>query len=420
MKFLHAADLHIDSPLRGLDRYEGAPTDALRDASRRALKNMVTYALEEDIDFVIIAGDIYDVDWKDYNTGQFFFNQLARLSNANIPILLVRGNHDARNSITRELTLPKLAHEFSFKRPESFPLDQLGVVLHGQSYQERETLADLSANYPAPVPGAFNIGVLHTALTGRPGHDAYAPCTVEALATKGYDYWALGHVHQREIVCQDPWVVFPGNLQGRHIRESGPKGASVVTVEGGRVSSVQHVTFDVVRWADCRVDVSRSETADAALDQVISALGEQKAEVDDQLLAVRVTITGECAAHDEFFRKKDHWQAQLRNAVSERYDQGVWLEKIRFETSPVIDLAALRRRGDPLGKLFLELEGLQSDASPLSDLCDELSRLVDKLPPQYKNRPEAFVPDSAAALSSLLPEVERFLLAQLRRQEDAP
>ena len=186
MKFLHAADIHLDSPLRGLDRYEGAPVDEIRNATRRALENLVALAIDEEVDFVILAGDLFDGDWPDFNTGLFFVRQMARLGEKDISVYAVRGNHDAENRFTRKLPWPKNVHFFSSRKPESFPLDGVDVVLHGQSFANRDVQDDLAAAYPSAAPGKINIGVLHTSLDGRVGHASYAPTRLDVLRSRGY------------------------------------------------------------------------------------------------------------------------------------------------------------------------------------------------------------------------------------------
>src|SRR5438552_1397988 len=245
MKFVHAADLHIDSPMRGLVRYEGAPLSAMRGATRRAFENLIDLCLEEKAAFLLLAGDIFDGSWRDYSTGLFFAMQLSRLRALDIPVVLVRGNHDAESRITKHLRLPSHVHELSVRAPESFEIPGAGVWVHGQGFATRAVTDDLAAAYPAAKRDALNIGLLHTSAGGREGHENYAPCRVETLVDKGYDYWALGHVHKREVLSEAPHIVFPGNLQGRHAREMGAKGATLVRVENG-IASALHRALDVV------------------------------------------------------------------------------------------------------------------------------------------------------------------------------
>ena len=215
--FVHAADIHLDSPLRGLERYESAPAERMRLATREAFENLVQYCVTEKVDFLLLAGDLYDGDWRDYNTGLFFLRQMGLLRDAGIPVFIVWGNHDAENAMTKKLSPLQNMHVFPSRKAETKRLEELNVSIHGHSYGKKDVSDDLSVSYPAPDAGCFNIGLLHTSADGRsPEHARYAPCSIEALADKGYGYWALGHLHKRDVLRADPHIVFPGNLQGRY------------------------------------------------------------------------------------------------------------------------------------------------------------------------------------------------------------
>ncbi len=188
LEIIHAADLHLDSPLRGLEAYEGAPVEAIREAPRQAFRHLIDHCLERKADLLLIAGDVFDGDWRDFNTGLFLTSQLARLSQAGIGVVLLRGNYDAASVITAELILPKGAHELPSTHPATIRFEELGVAVHGQSFPQKEVTKDLAAAYPDRIPGRINIGMLHTALEGRTEHARYAPMTPEVLAAKGYDY----------------------------------------------------------------------------------------------------------------------------------------------------------------------------------------------------------------------------------------
>ena len=166
-KFLHAADLHLDSPMHGLGDYDGAPTERLRAAGRAALENLVKLAISERVRFVLLAGDVFDGDWEDYNTGLFFVSQLGRLREQGIPVFLISGNHDAASRMTRGLPYPNNVRTFPADQAQTHLLEDVRVALHGQSYAQQKELRNLAAGYPAARPGWLNIALLHTALDGR-------------------------------------------------------------------------------------------------------------------------------------------------------------------------------------------------------------------------------------------------------------
>jgi DNA repair exonuclease SbcCD nuclease subunit len=379
-RFLHAADIHLDSPLQGLERYPDAPVEAVRAAPRRAFEALVELAIEERVAFILLAGDLYDGDWKDYNTGLFFVAQMRRLADAGIAVHLVSGNHDAASQITKRLTLPPNVCHYDSGAPQTVELPDYDVAIHGQSFPARRVADDLAARFPGADHGRFEIGLLHTSLDGRPGHADYAPCTVEGLRAKGYAYWALGHVHRREIVSADPWIVFPGNLQGRHARETGGKGVSLVGVAHGRVVEVVHRDLDVVRWARIEVDLTGRDRAEDALDRVADALKQNLAAADGRLLAARVVVNGSTGAHDALVRDPERWRHELRIAAGEIGDPGVWLERIEFETRSPRQLESLLERDDALGGLLRRIEGLDAKSLALESVADALEELKRRLP----------------------------------------
>ena len=235
--------------------------------------------------FVVIAGDIYDGEWKDTSIGLFFNREIARLDRAGIQVFVLKGNHDAESVVTRAISLPGNVFQFPTK-PKTVRIEELEVALHGRSFSDRAVTENIVLDYPDPVPGWFNIGVLHTSCEGRPGHANYAPCTVSQLKSLGYQYWALGHVHEYEELAWDPWIVFPGNLQGRSIRECGPKGAVLVDVDDGRVTAVRRLIVDQARWAVVSVNLDGISEGAEALRKIEDEIRPEQAE--GRLLAVRV------------------------------------------------------------------------------------------------------------------------------------
>jgi DNA repair exonuclease SbcCD nuclease subunit len=414
VKFVHAADLHVDSPMLGLDRYEGAPAARLRGATRRALENLVTLCIEERASVLLLAGDVFDGSWKDYSTGLFFVAQMTRLREAGVPVVLVRGNHDAASSVVKALRLPENVKELSSKKAETFELEGAKIAVHGQSFHGRVTKEDLAAGYPDRIPGMFNVGLLHTSLDGREGHEPYAPTSLATLRARGYDYWALGHVHAREIVSTDPYVVFPGNLQGRSVRETGPKGASLVTVEDGIVRAVEHRALDVCRWELVNVDATGVGEVLDVVDRAVHALAARQAEADGRIVAARVVVAGTTVANGAIRRDGERFVAELRARALDACGEGMWLEKIRIQTRAPIDLPRLREEQSAVGHLARRFAAMKDDPTELAALAAELAELDRRLPPELRERAtEGLRLDDPATIRALLDDVEQMLLPRL-------
>lgn len=420
-RFLHAADIHLDSPLRGLAGQEGNAVERVRTATREALDALVGLAMEEKVDFLVIAGDLYDGDWRDYKTGLFFAAQMGRLNKAGIRVYLLHGNHDAESQITRRLELPDNVQVFGTRKPDTFTHDELKVVLHGQSFRQRDITDNLVPDYPAPVNGAFNIGVLHTGLGGIGGHMNYAPCTLEDLTNKGYDYWALGHVHQASVLHENPHVVFPGNLQGRHARETGPKGASLVTVEDDEIVEMTTVHCDVVRWVVLSVSLVTADNIGDVIDRIRDAVEVAVTDqADGRLLASRILLEGRTAIHDQLFASEDRMLAEARAVALGLGDEVAWVEKVVINTEPKSDAQTLAKREDAIGELQRLLQDATGDTALLTQIGDDIGKLVRQLPHEVRGDIDDSVLKAAVdgEYAALIGEVSPYLSARLTAQED--
>ncbi|WP_151445798.1 metallophosphoesterase family protein [Lacisediminimonas profundi] len=419
MRFIHAADVHLDSPLHGLSAYPDAPTELLRNATRRAFEALVEHAIEEKVDFLVIAGDLYDGGWRDHNTGIFFCKQMGLLKKAGIPAFVLFGNHDAESEMTKKLQMPDNVRLFDTRKPQTHLIGDLNVALHGHSYKDKATFDNLVPGYPSPVPGCFNIGVLHTALGGYAAHQNYAPCSIDELHAKGYDYWALGHVHDYAIWQDKSTIVFPGNLQGRNIREQGPKGAVMVTVAEDGSIDVEPFHVDVLRWQTVAVDAAPCATLAEVAQAIGRALEAMLESGPQKPHAVRVSITGKSAAHGELFGSEAQLREEVLAQIASIGNERLWLEKVSVKTAPVTGHDDIEKRMDAIADMQQLLEEASADPDFLQQLQAEFAPFLAKLPHELFTA----VPDLQSLkdgkFDALVQDVSPGLLAHLAEGEKA-
>lgn len=424
--FIHAADLHLDSPLQRLEAYEGAPVEQIRLASRRALENLVDLALTREVDLVVIAGDLYDGDWQDHNTGLFFVAQVNRLIKNGIPVVAISGNHDAASQMTKSLPLPNNPDGSEImlrsRSAETRRFIDIGISVHGRSFRNRAEQENMVPDYPAADPGVFNIGLLHTSLTGAEGHDTYAPCSPSDLVGKHYDYWALGHVHTRGE-HHDPEdddaapIIFPGNLQGRHPKETGAKGCMVVEVGDDGKPKLEFHALDVVRWEVCLLDVADVDQLEQLYDQYRDWLRETLDELGERILAHRVRVVGASPLHQVLVTDRLQIENSLRAiGIQTAGDQG-WLECLRVKTTEPTETSQDFDPDGPLGCLEGVLnEMMELDQPPA--LQDAFSDLIRKLPDELTSAGEdALRLNDPETLRELIAAARPVLHAQLNQSE---
>ena len=391
-RFVHAADLHLDTPFEGLRRVEPFVADALRDASLEAFDALVRLALEREAAFVVLAGDVYDGAERGVRAQLAFRRGVERLSAAGVATFVVHGNHDpveAGWSAVR--AWPSSVTVFGTEAVASVPVERDGAVVatvHGISYAQRVVTENLALRFRRSDAPGLHVGLLH-ANVGSSDHAPYSPCTVEDLRRASLDYWALGHVHARQVVhAGDPWVVYPGNLQGRSPKpsERGPKGALVVEVDGTAVRPPEFVALDRVRFETLEVDVAGlADLAEvhAALQRAAEARSEQ---ADGRSLLVRATLIGRGPAHADL--RRPGAVAGLVQGLRDEAGQGspfLWWEAVRDGTRPALDVDVVRRRGDFAAELLRVADELGAEPEALRAFAEarwsalpaaELRRLV--------------------------------------------
>jgi len=419
MKFIHAADIHLDTPLQGLVHYAGAPVNEIRNATRRAFEKLLDAALAHQVDFVIIAGDLYDVGLKSFESALFFNRQMIRLKEAGIDVYLIYGNHDAASKLIKQLRPPANVHVFRSSEPQTFRFDvlHLPVAIHGQSFAAPVVTEDLSASYPVPVANAFNIGVLHTNLSGISEHANYAPCSLDTLKNKGYQYWALGHVHNRQILCSDPYIVFPGNIQGRHGKEPGEKSCELVTVSDAGAISIETIPTSVLLWSEIEIDASDCQTAEDLYDKLTTLFRKLISESHDRVTALRVRITGNSHAHTELNRDPEMVRNEVMSLAGEFGNGLLWIERVQVATTARIDRQALLTRDDPIGEVLRVLAEIREDPTQAAN-WEGITELRKRLPKEGADDADPIVLD-VRTLATAIDEAEALLLARLTALESA-
>jgi exonuclease SbcD len=412
-KFIHAADVHLDSPLRGLSKYESAPAESLRNACRKAFENLIDLAIEEKVAFVLLAGDLYDGDWKDYSTGIFLSRQMGRLGQNDISVFSVAGNHDAANRMTKALDTPANMKMLSSRKVETVRLDNCGVAIHGRSFGTQHVNKNIVAEFGPAEKGMFNIGLLHTSLNGREGHAPYAPCTPDDLRSKGYQYWALGHVHKQEFVAEEPHIVFPGCIQGRHIRETGPKGCVLVTVEDGSVSEIEKCPLDVLRWVNCAVDLTDASDMTEVLERTRISISNQSAAADGRPMAMRIRFEGATLISNELAGYPERFEQQIKALGAEIAGDALWIERVEIATLSKLDLNAILADGSAFGKLIEGILATPDDPDQIGGLEDVIATIRQKIPSEAFGDDSLLNLDEPQTRGRLVDEAKKMLIGRL-------
>lgn len=382
LRFVHAADLHLDSPFRGIARLSDRARDVLVNATFEAFEQVVALCREEEVDALLVAGDVFDGAERSLRAERRFRDRLGALARDGIPSFVVHGNHDPVLDGTRLDGWPSGVTVFG---PEvgSAPIlrdgDEIGRV-YGASFGRGGFATNLVRRFPSRgLTDEVAIGLCHATVGTRPDHGPWAPCTADDLIASGYDYWALGHVHTREVVRDaGPVVVYPGNPQGRHRRESGPRGCALVELEGGE-ADVRFVDTDVVRWVPLAASIDDLADADALGRRLLREIDRLVDAADGRSLAITLTLEGRGPLH-RLIASPTAVRALLADVEDETSVGGriVVIESVVSAVRPALDLAALRERASLAGEVLRVADGVAPDPAPLDELFAPLeSRLAE-------------------------------------------
>lgn len=408
-RFIHAADIHLDSPLLSLEEYPGAPLEEIRLATRKALARLVDLAIESEAAFVVIAGDLFDGEWHNCNTGLYFVSQMKRLRAADIPVYISLGNHDAANKgMTQALPWGDNVRFFDYRKPERIEAAGGEATLYSQSFRSRHITEDLTGAFPKGSAGTFNIGVLHTSVNGSAQHPLYAPCSIEGLLSHQYQYWALGHIHTRSELARDPWVVFSGNIQGRNVREFGPRGCYLVDVDDCGSASPAFEPLDTVRWEVLRLSASGETSEDDLEEMAQRAIARTAAEAGDRTLALRFELVGHGPAWNHVAADISGWRARLR-ALAGDASVPVHVEKLELTPQQAAPAVPAIEAG-PAGELRALVNRFLEDPALLEELRETFGELKTRLESAVRVGEECVDPQDPDLLRKSLYSIEPLLM----------
>ena len=386
-RFVHAADLHLDTPFDGLSRLGGDLPARLRDASLSAFDNLVAETLRVEADALVLAGDLYDGPDRGLRAQLRLRDGFARLTQAGVQVFLVHGNHDpVQEGWSAIQAWPDGVHVFSAQEVESVPVKRGGrevARVYGISYAQAQTRDNLAARFPSSSDAPFALGLLHANVGNNPAHASYAPCELSDLTSGGMDYWALGHIHAAQVLSDGPvHAVYSGVLQGRSPKpsEQGAKGAYVVDVDDGQVSALAFRPLDVVRFQQLSLDVAGIADAGQLQDALQNAAADAAEAAEGRDLILRAELTGRGPVHRQL-RQGDGLEdllASLQGAGPGAGGAQVWWDRLIDRTAPPLDKDAIRRRGDFSSELLSRAEALLADPDRLDAFLADHARPSDR------------------------------------------
>lgn len=377
-KFIHAADLHLDSPFKSILSLNPELGDVLRKSSVAAFQNLVDICIKEEIDFLLVSGDSIDSGSGSLAAQNTFISGMRKLEDANIRVYIICGNHDPLSSWSTALKLPDNVHRFESGSPQIELFEKNGkpaVAIHGVSFKEREEKRNLAVHFSKKGGHPFSIGMLHGNLGKNTGHEPYCPFNSEDLRSSEMDYWALGHIHKREVVLEgSPTAVYPGNLQGRHFNETGEKGCYLVEVENQSVSNLRFKPLAPLVFHRKSIDLSNThDIASFTLLLENLRLGLEE-DMPEQSHLIKVEFTGRTQLFQVLMDETELTElfGQLNESID--YERPfAYFDLPKNRTGPFIDLEQRKQSSDFLADLLIEFERLEGDGDLLREILAEIT-----------------------------------------------
>lgn len=406
VKFIHAADLHLDSPFKGMEMNVAQSVwERMKQSTFESFERIVDKAIQERVDFVLLAGDLYDAETRSLRAQVFVREQMKRLSQYDIPVFIIHGNHDHLGGSWAAIEFPENVHVFTepYVEEKSFYKNgELVASIYGFSYLQQAVTDNMTAQYTKMSDAPFHIGMLHGSVEGDAEHNRYAPFQIRELKEKQFDYWALGHIHKREILAEEPYIIYPGNIQGRHRKETGEKGAYLIELtKQGTHCSFFH-TADVV-WDEIEVSIDGLETVDDLMTSASSAMNECRREEEGTLLTVVFTGQGPLSP----YLREDKRVEEIFHilAAGEERKDFVYAMKWKNETVSFAEIERLKEENHFVGSVLKELEAFTNMDGVLRTIWTS---------PVARNSIEAFTEEEKKEIQK---EAKNIILEQLFQQE---
>ena len=381
--FIHTADLHLDSPFIGIYEINQELSERLVNATFEAYDTIIDLCIEKEVDFLLIAGDVYDSANKSLYAQLRFIKGLAKLSDAGIQTIIAHGNHDPLNGWSATLNWPENVHIMSGNDIDSIQLENDGthiVTIVGTSYLEQHIWTNLAQKFPKREDDSiFTIGLLHCMVGSSTEHDPYAACTMQDLKDLDYDYWALGHIHVPSVINEtNPVVVYSGNPQGRHINEAGPRGCYHVTVDTKNEISMEFIETDTIRWYVEDISIEGIESEEDLILQIRECIDTILDGADGRSVICRFILTGRGPLHRTLTKEGiiDDILQYLREEEN-LGSQFVWVERLVNNTSMPIERSVLLERNDFVGDIVRIVDEICQDEESLESLKTSLGPLFE-------------------------------------------
>jgi len=374
VRFIHTADLHLDTPFKGLSRMNSDLSKRLKDATFRSFRNIVDLCSERKVDFLIISGDIFDSENKSLAAQLRFTRELKPLSGKGIPAYFICGNHDPLKSWMDTIDLPGNVFRFGSSGGQFYTFSKAGAAIadiYGISFSEKAITRNLAAEFKlAPDPAPVSIAVLHGTI-GSPGpHENYAPFTREDVANKGFDYWAMGHIHKKRIVsASNPAILYPGNPQGRDFGETGEKGCFLVEISEGHVPAVEFIPTQIIRFENLEIDMSAVSKIEALRDKIKEALEKSENYNEKVDYILRINLNGRTGLHKSINDKSEI--SELVDFLNEGVpDQQYlrWIDQVHVNTRPEIDIDRIKNGSGFPAEVLKSFDIYSGDNDKLADL----------------------------------------------------